>query len=190
MKQMDNIERLVRQCRDGDKEAFFQLVEPLLGRAYRTASAILRSGHLAEDAMQNALMEAYQAIMNGKKIRNFTSWFNHLAACRSLDLARQRSRLASRSGDIDEVQLPDEQASPMEEVLQKELGSELWNTIMSLDIHHRSVIVLYYYQELSIDEIADALGIKKGTVKSRLHNARLKLSRLATPLNPKQVIGC
>lgn len=64
---MESEERLFEFCRNGDKDAFFQLVEPLLGRVYSTSTAILRSTHIAEDAVQNTLIEAYQAIMKGKK---------------------------------------------------------------------------------------------------------------------------
>ena len=187
---MESEERLFELCRKGNKDAFFKLVEPLLSRVYSTSAAILRSTHLAEDAVQNTLIEAYQAIIKGKKIRNFKSWINHLAACRALDLVRQRSRHANVSGNIDELELPDEHESPLEAVLKKERGSELLECVMSLDIHHRSVIALYYYQELSIDEIADVLGIKAGTVKSRLHTARLKLSQTASRLKMEQVIEC
>lgn len=187
---MDQEKLYMRQCRNGDKEAFFKLVEPLLSRVYSTSAAILRSSHLAEDAVQNALLEAYQAIMNGKNIRNFKSWFNHLTACRALDLARQRSKLASRTGDLEEIEVPDEQASPIDALIRKEAGHELLESVMSLDINHRTVVILYYYQELSLDEIVDVLGVKKGTIKSRLHAARLKLNEKMMQPNPKQVMEC
>ncbi|WP_152394315.1 RNA polymerase sigma factor [Paenibacillus guangzhouensis] len=64
---MESEERLFELCRKGDKDAFFKLVEPLLSRVYSTSAAILRSNHLAEDAVQNTLNEAYQAIIKGKK---------------------------------------------------------------------------------------------------------------------------
>ncbi|KPV60432.1 RNA polymerase subunit sigma-24 [Paenibacillus sp. A3] len=187
---MDQEKLYMKQCRNGDKEAFFKLIEPLLSRVYSTSAAILRSSHLAEDAVQNALLEAYQAIMNGKNIRNFKSWFNHLTACRALDLARQRSKLASRTGDLEEIEVPDEHASPIDALIRKEAGHELLESVMSLDINHRTVVILYYYQELSLDEIANVLSVKKGTIKSRLHAARLKLNEKMMQPNPKQVMEC
>ncbi len=180
----------MRHCRQGNKDAFFELVQPLLQRAYSTSAAILRSAHAAEEAVQNSLVEAYSAILREKEIRNFTSWFNHLVACRALDLARQRSKYGSRIEDMDQDSILDEGDSPFETVFKKEQGSELLKSVMALDIHHRMVIILYYYQELSIDEIAQVLDIKKGTVKSRLHAARLKLSQIVPQHFRKQVMEC
>jgi RNA polymerase sigma factor (sigma-70 family) len=183
-------ETLMMTCRQGNKDAFFELVQPLLQRAYTTSAAILRSAHAAEEAVQNALVEAYSAIIRDKEIRNFTSWFNHLVACRALDLARQRTRHGSRIEDIDQMAISDAADSPFDAVLKKEQGSELLQSVMALDIHHRTVIILFYYQELSIEEIAQVLELKKGTVKSRLHAARLKLSQIVPQHFRKQVIGC
>lgn len=187
---MEHDEQLMERCKSGDKDAFFQLVEPLLGRAYSSSVAILRQTHMAEDAVQNTLLEAYQAIMTGKQIRNFRAWFNHLAACRAMDLARRRAKQVSRYGEYDETELVDDDDSPAEVLLKKEQESELLKQVMSLDINYRTVIILYYFQELSIEEIADVLEIKKGTVKSRLHTARIKLSQMTPPSTQKKVMEC
>ncbi|WP_342548367.1 RNA polymerase sigma factor [Paenibacillus sp. FSL P2-0089] len=186
---MEQEQLWLQQCRDGEQDAFYQLVKPYLDRAYSTARAILNSPHYAEDAVQNAMLEAYRAIINGKEIRSFRSWFNRLVAMRALDLARTRSRQFRQTEALGVHEEPaDEQEQPMEAVLKKEEQSRLLAQVMSLDMRHRSVIVLYYYQEMSVEEIADVLGIKTGTVKSRLHNARLKLMNLNESINPKKVI--
>ncbi|EJW17882.1 sigma-70 family RNA polymerase sigma factor [Paenibacillus alvei] len=187
---MEHEERLMERCRSGDKDAFFLLVEPLLSRAYSSSVAILRQAHTAEDAVQNALLEAYQAIMAGKKIRKFKSWFNHLVACRAMDLARRRAKLNSRHGELDESEFVDDVATPAEVLLKREQESEVLHQVMSLDMNYRTVIILYYYQELSIEEIADVLRIKKGTVKSRLHTARMKLSQMSLLSIQKKVMEC
>lgn len=187
---MEHEERLIVRCRSGDQDAFYQLVEPLLGRAYNASVAILHQTQLAEDAVQNALLEAYEAIMNGKPIRNFQAWFHHLTACRAMDLARRRAKQVSRHGDYEETELVDSDPAPIEVLLKKEQKSELLNQVMRLDIKFRAVVILYYYQELSIEEIADALQIHKGTVKSRLHTARMKLSQMNPPSVPKKVMEC
>lgn len=178
----------IQRCRDGDREAFYHLVEPLLDRVYSTAAAILRSAHLAEDAVQNALIEAYQAIMKGKEIRYFAAWFKQMAAMRAIDLARKRSRIDRMSEDLEQVEPVDRQAQPMEVLLIKEEQNSLLAQVMSLDIPHRSVVLLFYYQELSLEEISIVLGVKVGTVKSRLHRARLKLLKLYQSDENKKVV--
>lgn len=116
---MQDEQAWMQRCRSGDREAFYQLVEPLLDRVYSTSTAMLRSSHLAEDAVQNAMIEAYQAIMNGKEIRNFTAWFKQLAAMRTMDLARKRSRLRKITESLDDMDPRDPQAQPMEALLKR-----------------------------------------------------------------------
>ncbi|CAM4438651.1 RNA polymerase sigma factor [Paenibacillus macerans] len=175
---MQEEQEWIERCRNGDREAFYKLVEPLLDRVYSASAAILRSSHLAEDAVQNALIEAYRAIMNGKEIRNFTGWFKHLCAMRAIDLARKRSRLNRMTEGLEHLEPVDQGAQPIDALLKKEEQHSLLSQVMSLDIQHRSVVLLFYYQEMSIEEIAATLGVKEGTVKSRLHRARHKLLKL------------
>ncbi|MGQ3479864.1 RNA polymerase sigma factor [Paenibacillus sp. TY11] len=175
---MPEQQQWMERCRNGDREAFYRLMEPMLHRAYSTSAAILGSTDLAEDAVQNAMIEAYQAIINGKEIRNFASWFKQLTAMRFLDLARKQSRMRRFSGDLNEIDPVDEKAQPVDALLKKEQDSCLLRQVMSLDMRYRTVIVLYYYQEMSVEEISRILGVKKGTVKSRLHHARAKLLKI------------
>ncbi|WP_458476251.1 RNA polymerase sigma factor [Paenibacillus sp. TH7-28] len=175
---MQEEQEWMERCRNGDREAFYKLVEPLLDRVYSASAAILRSTHLAEDAVQNAMIEAYRAIMNGKEIRSFAGWFKHLCAMRAIDLARKRSRLNKMTEDLEHLEPVDQGAQPIEALLKKEERHRLLSQVMSLDIQHRSVVLLFYYQEMSIEEISAVLGVKEGTVKSRLHRARHKLLKL------------
>lgn len=169
--------RLLEQIRNGNKDAFAELVEPFIARSYQTALAILRSAHLAEEAVQNALIETYRSIQAGKEIRHFSGWFSHLVAKRALDLVRKESR-HNTGLDIDNIMVHDTAATPIEEVLKKEQSSEILDAVMSLEIEQRTVIVLYYFQEMKIDEIASLLKLSVGNVKTRLYRARLSLSKL------------
>ncbi|MGG1597122.1 RNA polymerase sigma factor [Paenibacillus naphthalenovorans] len=170
--------RLLEEIRSGKKEAFAKLVEPLIPKAYHTALAILRSPHLAEEAVQNAMIEAYQSIKAGKEIRHFNGWFSRVIANRALDLVRKENRFDGL--DIESVIVNDTSSSPVEKILRKEQSSEILEAVMSLDIQQRTVIVLYYFQEMKIDEIANVLHVNEGTVKTRLHRARNRLSKLVS----------
>ncbi len=104
--------RLLEEIRSGKKEAFAKLVEPLIPKAYHTALAILRSPHLAEEAVQNAMIEAYQSIKAGKEIRHFNGWFSRVIANRALDLVRKENRFDGL--DIESVIVNDTSSSPVE----------------------------------------------------------------------------
>ncbi|GAB2690841.1 RNA polymerase sigma factor [Paenibacillus thermoaerophilus] len=172
----ENELRIMEDIRRGRKEAFAELVDPLIARAYHTALAILRSPHLAEEAVQNALIEAYQTIRSGKEIRRFRGWFSRVIANRALDLARQESRFIGL--DIDSVVVGDNAASPVDLLLRKEQSGEILQAVMSLDIQQRTVVVLYYFQEMKIEEIAQTLNVSEGTVKTRLYRARIHLGKM------------
>ncbi|MBP1155658.1 MULTISPECIES: RNA polymerase sigma factor [unclassified Paenibacillus] len=184
----NNEQHLLEAIRSGDKEAFGTLVEPLIARAYRTSVAILKSPHLAEEAMQNALIESYTTITKGKEIRHFRGWFSRVIANRAMDLVRQENR--HQNGlDIDGMELQDHSATPIEEIVKKEESNQLLEAVMSLELQQRVVVVLYYFQELKIEEIASVLNVREGTVKSRLYHSRLKLSQMVSipQLNAKVV---
>ncbi|NTZ16106.1 hypothetical protein EXW96_00440 [Paenibacillus sp. JMULE4] len=125
--------RLLEEIRSGKKEAFAKLVEPLIPKAYHTALAILRSPHLAEEAVQNAMIEAYQSIKAGKEIRHFNGWFSRVIANRALDLVRKENRFDGL--DIESVIVNDTSSSPVEKILRKEQSSEILEAVMSLDVY-------------------------------------------------------
>ncbi|MDF2714072.1 MAG: polymerase sigma factor [Paenibacillus sp.] len=171
-----NEQLLLEAIRNGDKRAFQDLVHPMIGCAYQTSYMIVRSPHLAEEAVQNSMIELYKTIMAGKEIRHVRGWFNRLLAHRSLDLIRQENR--HRGLNIDDMVIEDKSASPAEELLRKEQTDQLLEAVLSLDEQQRAIVVLYYFQEMKIEEIASTLHMNAATVKTRLHRARAYLGRL------------
>jgi RNA polymerase sigma factor (sigma-70 family) len=170
---MHDEQHLLLQCRQGNKDAFYLLVSPHLAKAYRLAFTILRSHHDAEDAIQNSLLEAYRAISEDKEIHHFSSWFYRLVTHRAIDLARKlgKERQYTEISDVLPF-LSNSHHLPVDEVINKEEEQELLAHILKLDMKYRVILVLYYYQNMKISEIAELLQIKEGTVKSRLFQAR------------------
>jgi RNA polymerase sigma factor (sigma-70 family) len=186
--ELENQQHLLEAVRSGDKEAFKDLVHPLIARAYRTALAIVRSSHLAEEAVQNSLIELYKTIIAGKEIHNLHGWFSRLIANRSLDLLRHESRF-NKGLDIDNVEIEDKAGSPIEQLVNKERSDQVFEAILSLETEQRAIVMLYYYQEMKIEEISSLLNVKAGTVKTRLYRARMNLVRkLHVPLLNAKVV--
>ncbi|PYI52602.1 RNA polymerase sigma factor [Paenibacillus flagellatus] len=175
----ENERSTIERIREGDHEAFGELVKPLIAQAYRTSLAIVGAAHLAEEAVQNALLESYSYLRSGKEIRHFRGWFGRLIANRSIDIVR-KERNYKMSLDIDGIEIDDGASSPLEDLLRKEQSGRLFDSVMKLELPYRTVLVLFYFQELSIAEIAAVLNVREGTVKSRLHHARLKLGRMSS----------
>ena len=185
---MDQDKELISQCQQGNKNSFGQLVTAYLNEAYAISFTILHSKEQAEDAVQNAMIEAYKNIMAHKEIRNFRSWFLTLVTSRSIDLARKNSKDMKQIIDIEEHQL-DTRETPLTDLIVKEENGSLMQHLLNLPTKYRAVITLHYYQELSIREIAKLLEIKEGTVKSRLFKARRALNQILMKQNQSIKVG-
>jgi len=171
-------EALMIRIRNGEDEAFAQLVNPLIEKGYRTSFSILKSKEQAEEVVQNSMIEAYRNIMSGKEIVYFNTWFYKLVSHRSIDTWRKNVRL--NESPID-VELVTDKHGVLESVLKDETENEIKDGISSLDNRdYRNILILYYYQEQAIQEISDLLGLKNSTVKSHLRRARNALKKRLT----------
>jgi RNA polymerase sigma-70 factor, ECF subfamily len=176
--------RLLERIQNGEDSAFAELINPLIEKGYRTSYSILRSKEQAEEVVQNAMIEAYRNIMSGKEITYFTTWFYKLVSHRSIDVLRKNGRLREASLEIE--YLRDEQGV-VDSVIKEETENEIKKGISSLENRdYRNVLLLYYYQELTIQEVSDLLGINISTVKSQLRRARTALKKR---LIENQMIG-
>lgn len=176
-------EQLVRAAADGDRDAFAALAAPRLDRAFATASLILRDRGRAEDAVQEALVRAWRDLRSLREPSRFDAWFRRLVVNACRDESRRHRRHES-----DVRLLPDHDRPTPDQIGRLADIEALEQGLGRLSTDHRAVIVHHYYLELSLPEIADALGIPIGTAKSRLHHARLAL-RAAIGYEPQRSEG-
>lgn len=160
---------LITKCQEGEPEAFEQLVKPYLAMAYRTAYLIIHDKHLAQDAVQEGLIEAYQHIdrLDPKRGAAFRNWLYRIITFRAMNLVRKQ-----KPTDEYEETIPEEALTPLDNVIKREEQSQIWRAIRGMKAEHRAVIILYYYEGFSVSEIAKITGSFEGTVKSRMHKAR------------------
>ena len=153
---------------EGGPVGFEALVQPHLPTAFRVAFLIVHDYHFAQDAVQEALWEAYQSLYryDERKGTSFRAWFMKIVTHRALNMVRRKKKTEEYADSID----PDQ--NPLESILQKEQEQQIWRAIQSMTPKHRSAVILYYYEQFSVAEIAKILGVFEGTVKSRLHKAR------------------
>ncbi|MEH7298766.1 RNA polymerase sigma factor [Neobacillus drentensis] len=176
--------KLIERIQDGEESAFAELINPLIEKGYRTSYSILRSKEQAEEVVQNAMIEAYRNIMSGKEITYFTTWFYKLVSHRSIDVLRKNGRLREASLEIE--YLRDEQGV-VDSVIKEETENEIKKGISELgNKDYQNVLLLYYYHELTVQEVSDMLGINISTVKSQLRRAR---NALKNRLLENQMIG-
>jgi RNA polymerase sigma-70 factor, ECF subfamily len=155
----------IEKCRNGDQEAFRHLVERYQKQAAGHATAILGNREDANDAVQEAFIDAFRALKNFDNTRPFYPWFYVLLRNRCYKMAARKRETES----IDEALLVASSAGQSEEMLALE------NALISLDTEDREIVTLKYLDGLSYNELAERLQIPTGTVMSRLFHARRKL---------------
>jgi RNA polymerase sigma-70 factor (ECF subfamily) len=156
---------LVEAARRGDHEAFEVLATSVGDRLYAVARLILRSTDLAEDAVQEALVRAWQQLPNLRDPDKFDAWLYRLVVNACADQGRQLRRWSHevRPLQLEPSIVDDTDAIAVREQLERGFGR--------LKPEHRAVIVLHHYSGFSAAEIAHMLGIPEGTARSRLHYA-------------------
>lgn len=179
---------LVEAAQGGDRRAFGQLVETYQRRVYAIAYGILRNRDDAWDAAQEAFVKAYKNLDRFEGTAAFYTWLYRITYNLSIDVLRERNRRDATPLD-DNRKLEDAlenqgrrpEGDPNEHADRKELTSILHRAMNQLSDKHRAIIVLREVEGLSYEEIADVLGISKGTVMSRLFHARKNLQKLLSP---------
>ena len=175
---MQDDRQLVALAQGGDPEAFAQLVRRHQKMVYNLALGKTGSHHDAEDVTQTAFLKAWQGIRSFQGKAAFSSWLYRLTANAAIDLLRRRRAPALSLDDPDLPPLADRDPGPEETSLAAERRRLLWQAIDRLPEAQRTPLVLREMEGLSYREIAQALDLEEGTVKSRLARARLLLRRL------------
>lgn len=178
-----NEKQLIQKSIDGDSEAFNQLVQPYLQVSYTTSYLILNDKQLAEDAIQESLYQTYISLKRfDEEKAQFKTWLNRIVINCSLKVKRKIKIFT----EFQPSYMKMNEKSPEEIMVQNEKYEDLYKSIYKLSSKLKVVIILHYFQELSIQEISLTLEISEGTVKSRLHKARKKLEII---LQDKNLLG-
>jgi RNA polymerase sigma-70 factor (ECF subfamily) len=171
----------MQRCRRGSAEAFEVFVNRYMKDAYFIALGLVGNREDALDLSQEAFIRAYRNINHVKPGRRFFPWFYQIL--KNLCVSHLRRRRYRRASSLDADGCPDVAAtadcfSPEAVARRNEIKDKVWQAIGKLDDKHREVIILRHFQNMSYEQIAEALFCNKGTVTSRLYYARKKLEEL------------
>lgn len=156
---------LVEQAARGDRGAFDVLVDESIDRLYATARLILRDVDLAEDAVQEALVRCWQGLPRLRSVDRFDGWLHRLLINAAIDEHRSRRRFRAT---VPLILVEPASIDPSTAIAERELVARAFER---LRIDHRVVLVLQHYLDMSTNDMAEALGVPRGTVKSRIHYA-------------------
>ena len=173
---------VIQAVLDGDINAYELLVKEYEKNVYNLALRMVGNSEDAADMSQEAFIKAYNSLTSFRGDSKFSVWLYRIVSNVCLDYLRSRGRRQTVSlstenddGEDVEIDIADETQSP-ERLLDRRLTRDaVRRGLAALPPEHRQILLLREIQGLSYDEIADALGIEAGTVKSRIFRARKKL---------------
>jgi RNA polymerase sigma-70 factor (ECF subfamily) len=172
----------------GDRDALEPLVERHQRRLFRIACAYLRDESEALDVVQETFMRAFTHAASWRERSEVGPWLTRIAINAAVDRYRRRRRRRQSEQPLEqdgrELPLQDESPSPERGVHGLELASRIGVAVRSLPERQRAVFVLRHYEEMSLAEIAAALGLRVGTVKSTLHAAVHQLRQRLAEVRP------
>jgi RNA polymerase sigma-70 factor (ECF subfamily) len=181
-----NEKGLIQRILAGEKDLFHELIRPYERMVYLSCYSILKNPTEAEDAAQEAVINAYRHLSSFRGDAKFSTWLVTIA----MNEGRMRLRKAKgvklesidevvekQDGDFTPAPLTDWREIPLEALERKELREALRTAVSELPDIYRQVFALRDLQELDIQETATALGLSVGVVKVRLHRARIMLQK-------------
>ena len=182
----DSIAALVRDMKNGDEGAFDQLYRLYAKKLYGMAFLISKSRADSEDIVQEAFVKCFLWRSSIREEKAFESWLYQILVRTAWRFVKQKrsdfsyeelSDSSSENYSGSWIQLDKETLEPLEEMISREEKETLIRAVGNLELKQRTVVTLYYFNRLSVKDIARITGSFEGTVKSRLHKGRENLKR-------------
>ncbi|MBX4151348.1 sigma-70 family RNA polymerase sigma factor [Paenibacillus lautus] len=156
----------VKLAKKGNHEAFIKLIKPLELQMYNIAKAILRHDEDCADAMQEAILKAYKSLPSLRQAPLFKTWLLRILINECNMILRKKSHVIPLL-NLDQA----EHITPSLDV-----NIDLREAVYRLEEVSRTIIILHYFRDLPLRQIAEMLDLNEGAVKTRLHRARITLS--------------
>ena len=164
----------VDAIRAGNKDAYALVIRLYQKRLFSLAVMFVRDRAAAEDVVQEALVRAYTHLNRYEEIRDFYPWIATIAVRLAQNWRRNRANRSApeTDGPEAEVEAPDD---VLGEIIADERASKLWRAVSRLPQGERAAVVLFYQQDMKLNDVANVLGVTPGSVKTLLFRAREKL---------------
>ncbi|CEH31488.1 RNA polymerase sigma-70 factor, ECF subfamily [Aneurinibacillus migulanus] len=177
-------QRIIQRAKNGDRDAFAELVDLYKDKVYHVSYRMVGNRQEAEDVAQETFLRVYANLDNYDPQYKFSTWIYRIASNLSIDLLRKRKKNLSIDAEISGAEgvdwhdrLADTSKGPEEEVLTDELQGEVQGAIMGLSPKYRAVMLLRYIEDLSLQEISEAVQLPISTIKTRIHRGREALRK-------------
>lgn len=161
-----DIQQQVERAQHGDHQAFVELMKGIELRLYRIAHSIIKKNEDVVDAMQETILKAYEALPQLRESRYFETWIIRILINECNTILRKRNKVI-----------------PFEEIKTIHLNTQVYDAVDirevvdQLEEEKRQLIILHYFQDIPLKQVAEMMNITESTAKTRLHRTRKLLSR-------------
>jgi RNA polymerase sigma factor (sigma-70 family) len=167
---------LIARARAGDTVAWGELYREFAPAIFRFCRRAMPTREDAEDATMEIFMKLRDKLSQYDPSRSFTAWFYKVAANHCWDLLRRRKgRQDKEIGEIEDLPLEAPEPNQLEKLIEERSSEEVRKALDKLGVRARMALVMRYYSDMSYDEIADALGVRRAFVGVVLLRARHEL---------------
>lgn len=168
-------DHLIEQTRQGDREAFGELIMRYQVQVYHFSRRLLGSADAAQDLTQDVFIKAFLALDTYQPDAAFAAWLLRIARNACFDVLRTLQRQPALSLDAHAEQLVASTLSAEEQAIQAQRIDQLEQALLGISLEHREIVILRDIEGFSYQEIAELLEINAGTVRSRLSRGRAAL---------------
>jgi len=170
---VDNEIDYVERAKNGDIEAFSELIRKYSNAVCSVAYGVTGDFHLAQDIAQDTFIKAFFHLASLRQPDKFGSWLYAIANRLSIDLKRKANREKRALGKV----VSSDRNRVEEAIERKEMQTDIWNALNKLDEINRTIVVLFHLSGLSVEEIGHVLNLSAGAVESRLRRVRKRMKQ-------------
>lgn len=171
--------RLARMALKGDQQAFAELVDLYQDKLYHMAYRMLSNRQEAEDVVQDTFLRVYKNLDRFDETLKFSTWIYRIATNLCIDRLRKRKQTYSLDAESQDYEgldgysmIPSDDRTPESELILSDTQRIIHQAMESLPPKYKTVMMLRYIQDLSLQEVGDILGMPVTTIKTRVHRGR------------------
>jgi RNA polymerase sigma-70 factor (ECF subfamily) len=165
----------IDRVKNGDKEAFAWLVDQHRDMIYTVCLRMLGSEADAEEAAQDVFVKAYRSLQSFQGKSKFSTWLYRIAYNQCISVIRKKVKMIDLVGDVPESEESEGEISGLDVLSAQERSNYLQQALDALGETDSVVVTLFYYEELSLEEIAEITGLSNSNIRIKLHRSRKKM---------------
>ncbi len=169
----------IKLVKQGETEAFTWLVDAYKDMVYTICLRMLTVEADAEEAAQDVFVKAYRSIQGFQEKSKFSTWLYRIAYNQCISVIRKKVKMIDLVDEMPEQEVNEEDINGLDSISEEERGRYLQMAIEALPETDGVVVTLFYYDELSLDEIAEITGLTSGNIRIKLHRSRKKMYQVA-----------